>query len=89
MTDFYPLDSNVVTQPVIDAMWKVLKKHGVAEIPYDGSDDMKDDLACLWTTAEDLLVYAARVARPAKEPELPVMVINTVEERGEKANACA
>lgn len=90
MSNFYPLDAQAVIGDLYDAIWKVLKKHGVVMADLDGpvgSSDQQDNLACLHGAMEEVVIYAARVARPSAKAhqDKAIEVINTLEELSERA----
>ena len=81
MTDeFYPLDAQQITPQLVEAMWAVLKKHGIEQSPLDRSAPFNEDEALIWQNAEDLLAVAAQAAHPIGQPGLAVGLINTLEE---------
>ena len=90
MSNFYPLDAQAVIGDLYDATWKVLKKHGVVMADLDGpvgSSDQQDNLACLYGAMEEVVIYAALVARPSAKAhqDKAIEVINTLDELSERA----
>lgn len=90
METFYPLDASAVIGDLYGAAWAVLKKHGIEMAELEGpigTSDQQDNLACLYGAMEEVIVYAARVAKPKAKAHQheTIEVINTLEELSERA----
>ena len=79
----FQLNASAVVADLDAALWKVLKKHGLAYgQPGPGDDNWADDCACLYEHLEEAVIYAARVARPIAKAHQgkAVEVVNTIQQ---------
>ena len=90
METFYPLNAQAVIGDLYDATWAVLKKHGVVMAELEGpigTSDQQDNLACLYGAMEEVVIYAARVAKPKTKAHQheTIEVVGTLEELSKRA----
>lgn len=79
--DTLALDAMAVTPELVAGLWKLLKKHGIQQVPVEQEgDNYRDQSAVIYGTAEDLLKEVVKVAVPIKQPESSIRVVNTIEE---------